>query len=79
VTGLQLPTADTDLEKHSRESRALWRPSGQNGPSLHRVINETALKKKPGIETTLTSVYQGAYYEGTRQIQMAQWPMQGLA
>jgi hypothetical protein len=28
-------------------SRALWRPSGQNGPSpsLHRAINETAFKK----------------------------------
>jgi hypothetical protein len=27
-------------------SRALWRPSGQYGPSLHRVINETAFQKK---------------------------------
>jgi hypothetical protein len=27
-------------------SRALWRPSGQYGPSLHSVINQTAFKKK---------------------------------
>jgi hypothetical protein len=27
-------------------SRALWRPPGQYGPSLHRVINETAFPPK---------------------------------
>jgi hypothetical protein len=27
-------------------ARALWRPSGQNGPSLHRVISEAAFQKK---------------------------------
>jgi hypothetical protein len=30
-------------------SRALWRPSGQYGPSLHRVINETAFQKKKAV------------------------------
>jgi hypothetical protein len=38
---------------HHADSRALWRPSGQTpgqyGPSLHRVINETAFQKKKCI------------------------------
>ncbi len=33
----------------SLASRALWRPSGQSGPSLHRVINEAALQKKASL------------------------------
>jgi hypothetical protein len=44
----------------------------------HNADTDLGLKASPEIETTLTSMYQGAY-EGTRQIQMAQWPMQGLA
>ena len=33
-------------------SRALWRPPGQCGPSLHRVGNETAFQKKVSVEHT---------------------------
>jgi hypothetical protein len=36
-------------------SRALWRPSGQYGPSLHRVINETAFQKKRGYALSVPS------------------------
>ncbi len=42
-------------------SRALWRPSGQNGPSLHRVINETAFQKKKvrSLHKSLTATLNG--------------------
>jgi hypothetical protein len=41
-------------------SRALWRPSGQYGPSLHRVINETAFQKKKNLEIGADFDHDGA-------------------
>ncbi len=58
-------------------SRALWRPSGQNGPSLHRVINEAAFKKKGRLEGLMcvrvcgtvarAGVMEGIRHCGTRK------------
>ncbi len=49
-------------------SRALWRPSGQYGPSLHRVINETAFQKKihpPSPPGPSSPVWVPMYWRGT--------------
>jgi hypothetical protein len=52
-------------------SRALWRPSGQNGPSLHRGINETAFPKKNFLPRSLArfqSTLQGCQMQcGSRR------------